>query len=102
MDNRKGSGLVGWLSTSLLAMALAAGPAWAGPKAKARHAPARGVSQERGMASIGGVQEAEKPLEVTGQSRNLSMVLVLKNEKDKIKFVEVRRNFKNEVKQTQF
>jgi hypothetical protein len=90
----------GVCALSLVVAAMATGSAWAGPKA--RRAPARSAPQERGMASVGGVAEAEKPLEVTGQSRNLSMVLVLKNDKDKIKFVEVRRNFKNEVKQTQF
>lgn len=39
----------------------------------------------------------QKPLEVNGQSRNLNMMLVLRNDKDKIKFVKVRENYRNEI-----
>ncbi len=55
-----------------------------------------------GMASIGGVAESDKAIQVTGQSRNLSMLLTLRNEKDRIKFVEVRRDFRPEIGQTQY
>jgi hypothetical protein len=53
-------------------------------------------------ANIGGVKEVEKPIQVTGQSRNLSMLLTLKNEKDKVKFVEVRRSYRDQVPYTRF
>jgi hypothetical protein len=38
-----------------------------------------------------------KPLEVNGQSRNLNMALVLRDEKDKIKFVKLRENYREEI-----
>ena len=37
------------------------------------------------------------PLEVRGQSRNLNMTLVLRNDKDKIKFVKIRENYRQEI-----
>ena len=40
-------------------------------------------------------KQIDKPLQVNGQTRNLSMMLVLKSEKEKITFVDVRRNFKD-------
>ena len=52
--------------------------------------------QGRGLAS------AKKPLEVRGQSRQLSMMLVLKNSKDKIEFVKVRENFEKEILNTSY
>ena len=50
----------------------------------------------RGLASV------KKPLEVRGQSRQLSMMLVLKNSKDKIQFVKVRENFEREIMNTSY
>ena len=41
--------------------------------------------------------DGRKPLEVKGQSRNLNMMLVLRNEKDKIKFVKMRENYREEI-----
>lgn len=40
---------------------------------------------------------AGQPLQVKGQSRSLNMVLVLRNDKDKIKFVQVRENYHTEI-----
>jgi hypothetical protein len=40
---------------------------------------------------------SQKPLEVNGQSRNLNMMLVLRNDKDKIKFVHPRENYHDEI-----
>jgi len=40
---------------------------------------------------------SQKPLEVNGQSRNLNMMLVLRNDKDKIKFVHPRENYRDEI-----
>ena len=42
----------------------------------------------------------QKPLQVTGQSRSLNMMLVLRNEKDKIQFVPVRKDFKDKIQET--
>ncbi len=49
-----------------------------------------------------GSQEVDKPLKVQGQSRNLSMMLMLKKEKDKIKFGEIRENYNYEISKTNF
>lgn len=49
-----------------------------------------------------GSHEVQKPLQVTGQSRNLSMMLVLKSEKDRVRFVEVRRSYRGEVLKTDY
>jgi hypothetical protein len=54
------------------------------------------------LSNSSGVKEVDKPLQVTGQSRNLSMMLTLKNEKDKVKFVEVRRSYRDQVPFTRF
>lgn len=51
---------------------------------------------------LAGSQEVDKPLKVQGQSRNLSMMLMLKKEKDKIKFGEVRENYNEEISKTSF
>jgi hypothetical protein len=40
---------------------------------------------------------SQKPLEVNGQSRNLNMMLVLRNDKDKIKFVRPRESYRDEI-----
>lgn len=50
----------------------------------------------------GGSAGDEKVVKVKGQSRNLSMMLVLKGEKDKIKFGEIRENYKQEVIKTNY
>ena len=44
-----------------------------------------------------GDSDTQKPLEVNGQSRNLNMMLVLRNDKDKIKFVKIRESYRNEI-----
>lgn len=45
---------------------------------------------------------AEKILHVRGQNRNISMMLVLKDEKEKIKFGQFRESFREEVLKTSF
>ena len=65
----------------------------------------RSVVQSPSRAPAGllaGSQEVDKPLKVQGQSRNLSMMLMLKKEKDKIKFGEVRENYNEEISKTNF
>ena len=58
-----------------------------------------GLSAEASVPSgdMGGSGDLQKPLEVNGQSRNLNMMLVLRNDKDKIKFVKVRENYHDEI-----
>lgn len=46
--------------------------------------------------------EVDKPLEVKGQTRTLSMRLILKNGKERIQFVEERKDFKSEIQTTGF
>ena len=61
--------------------------------AKAR---ARAPQRNPGSTTI------EKPLKVTGQTRTLSMLLVLKNKKDKSDFIKVRQHYRNEILNTRF
>ena len=49
-----------------------------------------------------GSRTIEKPLKVTGQTRTLSMLLVLKNKKEKNDFVQVRQNYRSEILNTRF
>jgi hypothetical protein len=44
----------------------------------------------------------EKPLQVRGQTRNLNMMLVVNNEKDRINFVQMRTEYKKEVSDTEY
>ena len=50
----------------------------------------------------GSVNDSDKVFEVRGQSRNLSMMLVLKNRKDNLEFVKARENYANEIKETSY
>jgi hypothetical protein len=59
-----------------------------------------GASTTSGSGASGSGDEpsgSQKPLEVNGQSRNLNMMLVLRNDKDKIKFVHPRENYRDEI-----
>ncbi len=51
-------------------------------------------------AAVADEKTNQKPLQVTGQSRSLNMMLVLRNEKDKIQFVPVRKDFKDKIQET--
>jgi anionic cell wall polymer biosynthesis LytR-Cps2A-Psr (LCP) family protein len=44
----------------------------------------------------------QQPLQVKGQARQLSMMLVLKNEKDSINFVHLRTDYQKEIVNTEF
>ena len=61
-----------------------------------------GASRSPASATLHSGSESEQVLKVSGQSRNLSMMLTIKSEKDKIKFGEIRENYKNEVKKTNY
>lgn len=52
-----------------------------------------------GAALSGGGQEA---LEVRGQTRALSMMLVLRSKKDKVDFVKMRTDYRPEILKTQY
>jgi hypothetical protein len=47
-------------------------------------------------------QEVEKPLQISGQTRNLSMTLGLRNDKDKVTFANVRRDFRDKIPLTYY
>ncbi len=47
-------------------------------------------------------QTINKPLEVRGQTRNLSMILTVSSKKDKIKFIKMRVNYRDEILRTQY
>jgi hypothetical protein len=61
--------------------------------------PPKTLPQKR---TVNSVSDSEKALEVRGQSRNLSMMLVLKNRKDSIDFVKPRETYSEEIKNTGF
>ena len=41
-------------------------------------------------------------LEIRGQTRTLSMMLVLQNKRDKIDFIKPRKNYRNEILRTEY
>lgn len=49
-----------------------------------------------------GVSDSQKSLEIRGQSRNLSMLLVLKNRHENIDFVKPRETYREEIQKTGF
>jgi hypothetical protein len=59
-------------------------------------------SVSRGPASIPVGAEANRAVEIRGQSRTLSMMLVLKNSKDSINFIKVRKDYGPEIGGTQY
>ena len=64
-------------------------------------AKGRAAASSRGLASsLGG--GAGKPLEVRGQSRNLSMLQTTQAEKDQINFVKRRTSYRHEIKTTSY
>jgi hypothetical protein len=49
------------------------------------------------MAAPAFAGEPRAPIEVKGQSRNLNMLLVLRDERDKIRFVKIRKSYRDEI-----
>lgn len=49
-----------------------------------------------------GISDSQRELEIRGQSRNLSMMLVLKNRNENIDFVKPRDSYREEIQQTGF
>ena len=68
----------------------------------ARATPARFVQNNlnsRGLSSLSG---PEGSIKIRGQTRGLSMMLVLKNGKDEINFIKPRKDYHTKVLSTQF
>jgi len=55
--------------------------------------------QGRSVSSIDGQKRA---IEIRGQTRTLSMGLVLKNKKEQIDFIQPRTNYDEEIKETTY
>ena len=55
-----------------------------------------------GGADSSASKEVEKPLEINGQSRNLSMMMVLKGDQDSVDFVDIRKNYQQEIPKTMY
>lgn len=45
-------------------------------------------------------KEVEKPLDISGQNRNLQMMMVLKGDREEINFVDIRRNYEDQIPRT--
>lgn len=61
--------------------------------------------QPSGMAGLGlatGAMGASKALEIRGQARTLSMMLILRNGKENVNFVKVRQDYATEIANTEF
>lgn len=59
------------------------------------------ASAHRGSAIMSS-SSGDKEIQVRGQSRNLQMNLILKSEKDKINFIDLRDNYNTEIGDTEF
>lgn len=49
-----------------------------------------------------GSTDLQKPLEVKGQTRNVSMMVINQAEKDKLKFVTARKDFRDQILSTKY
>jgi hypothetical protein len=80
-------GCLPYTFTTLLVCALAFTPSFA-------------LAKQAKLSS--GKTTIEKPLKVTGQTRTLSMMLVLKNKKDKSTFISPREHYRSEILNTRY
>ena len=72
------------------------------PAKVAASAPATRIAN-RSLAGLStGVSDSQTALEIRGQSRNLSMLLILKNRHENIDFVKPRDSYKEEIAKTGF
>jgi hypothetical protein len=55
-----------------------------------------------GAAAGGGKNDPNHAVEIRGQSRTLSMMLVLKNGKENINFIKIRKDYSPEIAGTQY
>jgi hypothetical protein len=73
------------------------------PRVKSRPAaPGRAPSSLGPALMGGGSLNASKALEIRGQARTLSMMLILRNNRENINFVKVRENYQSEIAKTEF
>ena len=68
--------------------------------AKKRRKTRKGKTKIKRLLSSN--QNIKNTLKVRGQSRNLNMMLVLKNKKDKTNFVKLRTDYKQEIMDSVF
>lgn len=66
---------------------------------QAKTTPSRKPASVPGM---GGHSDLSQPLEIKGQSRMLNMRLMIQSKKEKLKFVEPRRNYHDEIVNTHY
>lgn len=76
-------------------------------KAKAKVSARQPTQVAKAKASAGRVPAAmandpNRAVEIRGQSRTLSMMLVLKNGKDSINFIKIRKDYAAEINGTEF
>ena len=90
------------LAASLFLVLLSFGAQAQTTKSKSKNAASAQVTGAAPARGPSGVNDSDKVFEVRGQSRNLSMMLVLKNRKDNIDFVKARENFASEIKETSY
>jgi hypothetical protein len=54
------------------------------------------------LAAVSSGSGEAEPLQVKGQTRNVSMMNVSQNQKDNVKFVSARKNYKEQILSTQY
>ncbi len=64
--------------------------------------PVRFVQNNSNSRSLSSLSGPERSIQIRGQTRGLSMMLVLKNGKDEINFIKPRKNYRTKVLSTQF
>lgn len=81
-------------------------PASQPAKFKKQHVAKSTERAPAGMAGVGfgaiGGATASKTLEIRGQARTLSMMLILRNGKEDVNFVKVRQDYSTEIAKTEF
>jgi len=74
------------------------------PAAKPQTQSVKTLTNTAGRTPAGNLAtgEVDRPLRIEGQARNLNMMLMLKGEKDRIKFGEVRESYVDDVRRTNY
>lgn len=67
---------------------------------KTQPAPKSSLASTVSRRGPAGISDSQRELEIRGQSRNLSMLLVLKNRNENIDFVKPRDSYREEIQQT--
>lgn len=67
---------------------------------KPQPAPRSSLASTVSRRGPAGISDSQRELEIRGQSRNLSMLLVLKNRNENIDFVKPRDSYREEIQQT--